>query len=367
MGQKRIRYGVIGQGYFAQAAILPAFKSTPNSELVAIFSEDADKRSELAARYDVEYALGYDKFDSFLEDGGLDAVYIALPNSQHCEYTVRAAQRGTHVLCEKPMATSEDECAQMMEACANNGVKLMIAYRLHFEEANLEAIEVARAGQLGEVRSFNSVFTMQVKEGNIRLSGGLGGGPLNDIGIYCINAARYIFQDEPVEVCAFAATRDDDRRFTEIDEQLGAVMRFPRARIATFIAGFGSSDSARFDVIGTDGILRVDPAYEFSMDLKHELTKDGKTKTRTFKRRDQVAPEIIYFSDCIIQNRFPEPSGAEGLADVRIIRAIHESARLGRAISVENVIQRVRPTILQEMHVRPHAMPDLVNARPPTD
>lgn len=366
MGQKRIRYAVIGQGYFAQAAILPAFKNCPNSELTAIFSEDQRKLSELGDLYEVEHKLGYDQYDSFLASGQVDAVYIALPNNQHCEYTVRAARAGVHVLCEKPMATSEEECAQMIQACASANVKLMTAYRLHFEEANLEAIEIAKSGKLGNVRAFNSVFTMQVKDGNTRLRGDLGGGPLNDIGIYCLNASRYIFQDEPIEVSAFSASRDDDRRFDEVEEHLSVIMRFPQARLAMFYVSFGATDIARYEVIGTEGTLLVDPAYEMASDLKHELVVDGKSHKKTFKKRDQVAPEIIYFSDCIIQNKTPEPSGTEGLADIRIMRAIQESARTGRAVAVEPVVRRVRPDKSQEIHVPPHGMPKLVHARPPS-
>lgn len=367
MGQRRIRYAVIGMGYFAQTAILPAFKRSPNAELVALFSEDTHKLKELGELYGVEHMLTYDHYDSFLASGEVDAVYIALPNNQHCEYTIRAARAGVHVLVEKPMATSEDECAQMIQACANANVKLMVAYRLHFEEANLEAIEIAKSGRLGELRAFNAVFTMQVKEGNIRLRGDLGGGPLADIGIYCVNAARYIFQDEPVEVTAISASREDDRRFDEVEEHLSVIMRFPDAKIATFYAGFGAADQGRYDVLGTTGTLRVDPAFEFQGELKHKLFTDGKSSKRTFKRRDQIAPELIYFSDCIIQNKTPEPSGTEGLADVRIMRAIQDSARTGRTVAVERVVRRDRPDLSQEIHVPPHSVPKLVHARPPSD
>jgi len=363
---KRVRYAVIGQGYFSQAAILPAFNRAPCSELKAIFSDDPLKLAELTKRYGVEHGKTYEEYDRFLESGEVDAVYIALPNNMHCEYTARAARAGVHVLCEKPMATSEDECAKMIQACASTNVKLMIAYRLHFEEANLRAIQLVKEGRLGDVRSFNSVFTMQVRDGNMRLSSDLGGGPLNDIGIYCINAARYIFQDEPVEVSAFSASRDDDKRFEEVEEQFGVVMRFPQARLATFIAGFGASDQARYDVVGTRGTLRVDPAYEMATELRHELCVDGKTERTTFEKRDQVASELIYFSGCIREDRTPEPSGSEGLADVRIIHAISESARTGRAISVERVVRRARPDLSQEIHVPPHSMPKLVHARPPS-
>ncbi len=138
-------------------------------------------------------------------------MYIALPNHMHQEYTIRAAQAGIHVLCEKPMALTVAECQSMIHACRDNRVKLMIAYRLHFEKSNLKAIKLAQSGKLGDLRIFSSVFTMQVKEGNSRLQRSLGGGTLYDIGIYCINAARYLFQDEPLRVFANRASSDDVR------------------------------------------------------------------------------------------------------------------------------------------------------------
>jgi predicted dehydrogenase len=366
MARKKIRYAVVGQGYFAQAAILPAFEKTKNSELVALFSNDADKLAELGERHRVAHRLTYDDYDDFLTSGELDAVYIALPNNLHCDYTLRAARAGIHVLCEKPMALTEQECEQMIGACDEAGVKLMVAYRLHFEKANLSAIELARSGALGEVRIFDSVFCQQVEAGNSRLRAELGGGPLYDIGIYCVNAARYLFRAEPEEVVAFTASRRDDPRFSEVEEQIAVLLRFPEGRIAQFTASFGSRELSRYELVGTKGILRVDPAYDFALDLKHELFTEAGTKRRTFKKRDQVAPEIIYFSDCIQRNLDPEPSGEEGLIDVRILRAIYASAESGKAIELPRVEKTRRPDMSQERHVHPHDMPELVHAESPS-
>jgi len=360
-----IRYGVVGLGYFAQAAILPAFARAKNSTLVALFSSDKTKLDELGKRYEVEHLLEYDAYDDFLATEKIDAVYIALPNNQHCDYTLRAARAGVHVLCEKPMAVTEDECRQMMAACSDHNVKLMIAYRLHFEKANLEAIEIANS-RLGKLRLFNSVFTMQVEEGNTRLEAELGGGPLYDIGIYCINASRYIFRAEPCEVCGATVARSDDERFGEVEEALSAILRFPGERIASFTVSFGAKKSSEYEVIGTEGILRVSPAFEHADDLKHELVTDGTPRKKTFKKRDQVAPELIHFSRCILDDTEPEPGGREGLADVRIIQAIYESARTGRKVDVEPVERARRPDAEQETHVRAHDMPELVHASPPS-
>ena len=361
----RVRYAVLGQGFFAQAAVLPAFTAAENSELVALFSSHDDKLDALAEQYGVKHALHYDDYDSFLSSGAVDAVYIALPNSQHCEFTLRAARAGVHVLCEKPMAVTEEECTSMIEECDSAHVKLMVAYRLHFERANLEAVQIANNGTIGESRLFTSTFCMQVKAGNSRLKAELGGGPLYDIGVYCINAARYIFRSEPLSVFAFSGTPDNEDRFNEVEEQFGATLHFPGGRIATFVTSFGAADASMYEVVGTKGRLRVDPAYESDGDLKHELVIGDSKKRRTFKHRDQVAPELIYFSDCILSDKTPEPSGREGLADVRVITALLESAKVGERVDLDPFQRKNRPTMKQQIHVPPHPRAELVGAEPP--
>src|SRR5580765_57199 len=159
-GGEPVRYAVIGQGYFAQAAILPAFRQADACELRAIFSEDETKLRSLKRRYGVAAALGYDQYDEYLGSGEVDAVYIALPNDMHAEYTVRAARAGVHVLCEKPIAVTVAECERMIKACRQNRVKLMVAYRLHFEALNLKAIELVRRGKIGQPKFFNSSFSL---------------------------------------------------------------------------------------------------------------------------------------------------------------------------------------------------------------
>ncbi|MGH9962808.1 MAG: Gfo/Idh/MocA family protein, partial [Pyrinomonadaceae bacterium] len=188
----KVRYAVVGLGYISQVAVLPAFaNASKNSELGALISDDSVKLKKLAKRYEVAQTYSYDQYEECLNSGEIDAVYIALPNNMHCDYTVRAANAGVHVLCEKPMAVTEQECNRMLTASRERSVKLMVAYRLHFEEANLRALQLAHSRKLGELRIFNSLFTMQVREGNIRLQKNLGGGTLFDIGIYCINAVRH--------------------------------------------------------------------------------------------------------------------------------------------------------------------------------
>ena len=363
--KRKIRYAVVGLGYIAQIAVLPAFATAKNSELAALVSDDKVKLEKLSKKYRVPRTYSYEDYDECLSSGEIDAVYIALPNNMHHEYTVRGCRAGLNVLCEKPMAVTEADCKEMITAAADNAVKLMIGYRLHFERANMEAVELSQSGKLGELRAFNSVFTMQVKEGDIRLQKDLGGGTLYDIGIYCINAARYIFRAEPIEVFGFSAN-NGEKRFKEVDEMFSAVLRFPNERLASFTTSFGASDISAYQIVGSEGDLRVDPAYEFAADLKHHLTIRGKTRERTFSKRDQFAAELIYFSDCIINDENPEPSGEEGLADVRIIRALYRSAATGEPVRLSEFEKEERPTIEQEIDEPPVKKPELVRAAAPS-
>jgi predicted dehydrogenase len=364
--RKKIRYAVVGLGHIAQAAVLPAFRhASENSELAALVSSNRTKLRDLGKRYGVSLLLSYAQYDELLRSRKIDAVYIALPNHQHSDFTIRAARAGIHVLCEKPMAVTERECRAMINACERNDVRLMIAYRLHFDAANLTAVKTVTSGKLGDPRIFSSVFTMDVKEGNIRLRGETGGGTLYDIGVYCINAARYLFRDEPIEVAGMIANKGT-RRFAEVEEMFTASLRFPGERIATFVCSFGSADVARFQVVGTKGNLQLDPAYEYAIPLELEVRIGEKTDKKKYPKRDQFAPEIVYFSDCVMKNREPEPNGWEGLADVRVVEALYRSAKAGKAVTIKPVRKTKRPTLEQQIRKPPVRKPKTVKATPPT-
>lgn len=362
-----IRYAVVGIGHIAQMAVLPAFANAKNSKLVALVSSDAEKLDVLGAKYGVEKRLGYDEYDALLKSGEIDAVYIALPNDMHCEFTERAARARIHVLCEKPMAVDSAEGERMIAACAEHEVKLMIAYRLHFEEANLRALEMVRGGEIGTPRYFDSAFSMQIREENIRTRPTqVGGGPLHDIGIYCINAARSVFGDEPLDVFATSMTNNDPR-FNESQEMVAVTMRFPEYRLASFVVSNGAEAIANYRVVGTDGIITMDNAYEYHEKISMKLTAEGKEKSsKTFSVRDQFAPELIYFSNCIAAGEEPEPDGYEGLKDMRVIDAALLSVKSGR---FEKVIKTPegskRPSISREMKKPAPKRPETVNVEPP--
>jgi predicted dehydrogenase len=337
-----VRYAIVGLGHIAQVAVVPAFAhARRNSTLVAIVSGDRTKRREIAKRYRVEHAFSYDEYDECLRL--VDAVYIALPNSMHAEYAIRAARAGVHVLCEKPMAVTVEECRQMIAATRKSQVKLMVAYRLHFEALNLAAIDLARKGDLGDLKFFNSSFSMKVRRGNIRTKRAYGGGTLYDIGVYCINAARNLFRAEPTEVSA-TSINSGVATLAEIDETTAATLRFGNDQVATFITSFNAADVGAYRIVGTKGELHVDPAYEYAEGLESTLTVDGKSTRRKIGKRDQFAPELLYFSDCIIKDRSPEPSGEEGLQDVRIVQALYASAKRGRPVKIRPFKKQHRPT-----------------------
>ncbi len=366
---KKVRYAVIGLGHIAQTAVLPAFKhATKNSELTALISEDQEKLDVLGKKYGVKNLYLEEDFEKCMGSGEVDALYIATPNTDHMRYAVKAAELGIHVLCEKPLATTEEETRAMLHAVTRNDVKFMVAYRLHFDPANLSAIEKAKSGEIGDLRFFNSIFSFQVTDkNNIRLKKDKGGGPLCDIGIYCINASRYLFRSEPVEVFAFSSSNPRDDKFTEVDEMLAVTMRFSDNRLATFTCSFGAADTSRYDLVGTKGTLSLESAYDYAETMKLTVTKDGKDTVKTFAKHDQFAPELIYFADCILSNNNPEPSLLEGLADILVIDAIKASIEEGSPIMVEQIEKVARPSMDQKI-VRPGIPkpPEPINATAPS-
>ena len=346
--EKPIRYGVVGLGHIAQAAVLPAFANAENSELGALVSGDDEKLEKLGERYEIEAQYHYDDFDAMLTDEVVDAVYIAVPNHLHHDYVLRAARAGVHVLCEKPLAVTSQQCQEMVEACEEHDVLLMTAYRLHFEAANLRTIDAARNGDFGDLRFFQASFSQNVTDGDIRLMPiEEGGGTVYDMGTYCINAARYLFGDEPYEVMALSESKAGDDRFSDCDEMTGALLRFPGERLALFLTSFGSYATSAYRLVGTNGEAVLEPAFEYATNLKYEFRVGDETQQETLEKRDQFGPELIYFSDCIEQGRRPEPDGYEGWADVQIIEAIYESARSAAPVAVDVVASPKRPTVDQ--------------------
>ena len=354
---KKIKFAVMGLGHIAQVAVLPAFKHSSKAQLWSLISEDPVKLKVLGKRYKIPQSRCFDmkEFPACLTKSGVHVLYLATPNDTHCELAVDALNQGSHVLCEKPLAVSVEECEKMIKASEYNSKLLMTAYRLHFEQANLEVIKLASSKKLGDLKIFNSTFTMQIKDkDNIRLNPVfMGGGPLWDIGIYCLNAARGIFKDEPIEVFAFAAT-SDQKRFDSTNEMISVTMKFPHDRLASFMCSFGADSCATYDVIGTKGRVHLERAYDYATDREMDFLKDGKrSNKKIYPKRDQFAAELDYFSQCVLEDKIPEPSAFEGRADVRVIESILKS------------LKSSAPVKLPPSNGVSYPNPELVDNKPP--
>jgi predicted dehydrogenase len=364
-GNRQVGYVVIGLGHIAQAAVLPAFAHADNAKLVALVSDDPEKREKLARKYRCDVYDGRD-LDDVLDRADVDAAYIAEPNDKHAEFAVRCARQGVHVLCEKPLAVSEEECRRMIDACREAGVKLMTAYRLHFEESNLEAVKLIEEGKIGDLRYFSSTFAYQVRPGNIRTSAERGGGAIWDLGVYCINAARYLFRADPIDVFAMRMDRRENERFKDIHEGMSVLLKFPEDRIAQFTVSFGSYEQDQYRVVGTKGHIELHDGYEYAGPRELHISIGGKERVRKFKPADQFAPELIAFSRAILEDTEIEPDGEEGLRDVRVIVAALKSARENRPLTLSWPPRHRRPEPSDRIYRPPVREPRLVAVEAPT-
>jgi glucose-fructose oxidoreductase len=363
--RRQVGYVVIGLGHIAQAAVLPAFGHASSSRLVALVSGDREKRAKLARKYHCD-AYDVRDLDDVLARPDVDAAYIAEPNDRHAEFAVRCAKAGVHVLCEKPLAISEEECRRMIDACKEAGVKLMTAYRLHFEESNLAAVKLIEQGRIGDLRYFSSLFAYQVRPGNIRTSAERGGGAIWDLGVYCINAARYLFRADPVEVFALRMDRPDDDRFRDVHEGMSVLLKFPGERVAQFTVSFGSYEEDVYRIVGTKGHVELRDGYEYQGPRELHVSIGGRERVREFKPADQFAPELIAFSRAILRDEDVEPDGEEGLRDVRVIVAALRSARENRPLTLSWPPRHRRPEPSDRIYRPPVREPRLIAVEAPT-
>jgi predicted dehydrogenase len=332
---RKAGWAVVGLGQLALEEVMPAFRECQLSRPVALVSGHPEKARKVADAYGLEpqNIYAYDNFDRLADNPAVDVVYIILPNSLHADYTIRALKAGKHVLCEKPMAVTVAECEQMIAAAQQADRKLMIAYRLHYEPLNRKVIELCAEKALGPVKTFSSSNGQNVTAPNIRLSATLGGGPVGDIGIYSINAARYCMGEEPVEVTAVAHQPKDDPRFREVPESVAFTLRFPSGVLAQCDCSFGTAPSRRYRVHCAEGFIDMDPAFDYR-GLRLSLKQGDEKAELLIGQVNHFAAEMDHFSDCVLNGKDPRTPGEEGLADMRVIAAIEEAARTRRAVRV---------------------------------
>lgn len=327
---RKVRYAAVGLGDIAQEWMLPGVAHTGNSELTALVTGDPRKAGAIGERYGVTDSYDYDRFDALLASGKVDAIYLATPNWRHAEFAIPALRAGIHVLVEKPLEVTTAKAQAILDAQRASTAKLMVAYRLHFEPATLDTIRRIRAGELGELRTFTSSFSQMVDPANHRSKNGVLAGPLLDMGPYPLNAARYLFGEEPIEIVSAIATRHPDSGFADTDDTIAVTLRFPRDRLAQFTISYFADSVSSFIVAGTKGVIQLKPAYGFGDPFEQSVSNGGTQKHNTFTPTDQFGGEMRYFSDCILHDRDPEPDAEEGLADVHVLEAIQEVIETGR-------------------------------------
>ena len=333
-------YAIVGLGSYGLGVIIPQFANCAHSRLAAVVSGDPAKARRVAAKHGLpdRSIYSYETFDQIRDNPDVDIVYVCLPNSMHADYVIRAARAGKHVMCEKPMATSAAECRAMIAACKAANRKLMIGYRVHFEPFNIEAARMARAGEAGKIRYVRSEHGFVQRDPSVwRLKRALaGGGSLMDMGIYSLQAARYMTGEEPIAVTACESTDRRDPRFTEVEDIIDWTLEFPSGAIASCQSMY-SANQNHVLLMGDKGRIELEPATRY--DGNHMWTgRDGREREVTpppGPAKTQFAGQLDHMVTSIRTGREPIVSGEEGLRDMRIIEAIYRSAREGRTIRLD--------------------------------
>jgi predicted dehydrogenase len=335
---RKIGYAVVGLGNIARNSILPAFSNCRRAKLVALVSRDKKKAAALRVKFKAAISYTTKDYEACLANPEISAVYIATPPGEHEEFTVRAAEAGKHVLCEKPLAATVAQSERMVEACRQQGVLLMTAYRKYFEPAALCLKSLVRNGSLGRIdmihTSFSELFTPGVSSAWLLDPALAGGGPMMDLGVYCVNTSRWLAGEDPVEAVA-QSWRHDTQRFKDVEEGVTFRLKFPSGLVVQGSSTYGAAMSSFIFVQGTNGWVSLSPAYPFEDERRVTGKIAGRSVERRFKALDEFALEIDAFALAIQKKKSVEPDGIQGHRDMIILQAIYESARNGQPVAIK--------------------------------
>ncbi len=331
---KKLGIALVGLGNYSTNQLAPALQETERCYLAGIVTGTPAKAEEWKKKYDIpeKNVYNYDTYDQIKDNADIDIIYVVLPNGMHAEYTVRGAQAGKHMISEKPMATSVEECQRMIDACNENNVKLSIGYRLHFEPHNLRSMELGTEQVYGPIRKMTAAdsFVLQGNPDQWRVDKNLsGGGPLMDLGIYCVQGACYTTGEVPVAVTAEFGEVTRPEFFDDVEQSITWQMEFPGGAVADCTSSYNQDENLlRADA--ADGWWQLQPAYSYS-------GIDGETSEgpMDYPQVNQQARQMDAFAECIQQNQASRVPGEMGLRDVRILMAIYEAARTGQRVSLE--------------------------------
>lgn len=332
MSDTKLRWGVISTANIGRWAVNPAIQASANGELLAVASRDAQTARTFAEQWNIPGSYG--SYDELLDDADIDAVYVPLPNSMHCEWTIKAAAAGKHVLCEKPLGLTENECHEMSKAATENGVKFMEAFMYRFHPRTQRVLEMLRGGVIGDLKMIHGVFTFHLSNSNnIRWQPEFGGGALMDVGCYCINVSRTMVGAEPEEVQAFASWAS-----TGVDDMMNGSLRFPGDVLASFECGLSSKRRESYEIGGADACLRVPDAFlPGTDDAVIEELRDGEEPViHTIPGVDEYQSMVEHFADCVLNDKQPRYPADEAARNMRVIEALYESVRDGgRPVAIE--------------------------------
>ena len=344
---ERVGYALVGLGHLTLEEILPALSASRKSKPVALVSGNPDKMQKVARQYGIkpEHCYSYETYDQLKDNPAVQVIYIVLPNSMHAEFTIRGAQAGKHILCEKPMADSVAECQAMIDACQQANRKLVIAYRIQYEPYNRYVREQVQKQEFGKPK-FVDAYNCQ-SSANPRhwrhLKALAGGGALPDIGLYCLNTTRFILGEEPVEVSAYVHSDPDNPLFQEVEEVCTWQMKFPSGVIAQCATHYNVHEARQYRIMAERGWYELAQAYAYSGQQLTTSRADGPIVRQEQVRitpKNQFATEMDYFSTCILEDKVPYSGGEEGLQDQRILEAIYQSARERRPIPLPIIEQK---------------------------
>ncbi|MDU6411542.1 MAG: Gfo/Idh/MocA family oxidoreductase [Yersiniaceae bacterium] len=341
--EQRVGFAVVGLGRLTLNQILPALHRSKNARPVALVSGYREKAETVAAQYGIrsDAIYGYDEMQKMADNPEIEAVYIVTPNGLHRDHVLAAAAAGKHVLCEKPMANTSREAQEMIDACQQAGVKLMIAYRCQFDAFNKEAARLVQSGELGRPRIIEATnVQMMGLDGQWRFKAGLaGGGALPDIGLYCLNGVRMMLAENPIEVYAQAVNPTGDPRYAEVEETISFVLRFRSGVIAHCVTSYGAHEGKEMTVRLENGWVKLDNAFAYSGQRLTVAQRKGEAQSleeRKLSAGPQFVLEIEHFADCVRNDRAPRTPGEEGLQDQIFIEAIYRSAQEGRPVTLEH-------------------------------
>lgn len=325
MSSQKIRWGILSTANIGKAAVIPAIQASNNGEVVAVASRSLEKAQAFARELNIPKSYG--SYKALLEASDIDAVYIPLPNNLHRDWTIRAAERGKHILCEKPLGLNTQECVEMDAAANRYGVRLMEAFMYRFHPRTQKVLDMVREGRLGELRLIHSTFTFRLtRPDNIRFKPELGGGALMDVGCYCVNVSRTMAESEPVSVECFA-------RWTKsgVDEQLVGTLGFAGGLLAQFDCALTMARREEYTLAGTEAVLTIPRAFvPGAASCVIEERRDRGVLTRhRIKGANQYQLMVEHFADCILQDRPLRYSVAEAAANMRVIDTLYHSARQG--------------------------------------